>query len=249
MIYVYAIVDRPDRPLPSQLGLHDQQLSKFVCDDIVAVVSDHDGAPPAATADAVWRHEAVLEALMRDRTVLPMRFGTLLRSSRQLDEILRHARRTLARDMDRVRGHVEIGMRVLSMPDADATIDGSLAASGPLPPPCSGSGTAYLQAKRDRARELRVRRQKTVERVQSVYDLLAAHASEGRLDAEADNSPAVSAAFLVARDRLADFRALVGEVAAAHPELALLCTGPWPPYSFVNAVGHAANGSEVKHAI
>jgi len=26
MIYVYAIADRPDEPLPSQLGLHDEAL-------------------------------------------------------------------------------------------------------------------------------------------------------------------------------------------------------------------------------
>jgi glycine/D-amino acid oxidase-like deaminating enzyme len=46
-----------------------------------------------------------------------------------------------------------------------------------------------------------------------------------------------SAAFLVDRDRLDDVRRVVDEFAAAHADLTVICTGPWAPFSFVEA-GH-----------
>jgi hypothetical protein len=42
----------------------------------------------------------------------------------------------------------------------------------------------------------------------------------------------VRAAYLVDRDAVDDFIHLLGELELRHPELDVLCTGPWPPYSF-----------------
>lgn len=71
--------------------------------------------------------------------------------------------------------------------------------------------------------------------VQELCAALVSQATASRLDAEPADRQGMSAAFLVPRDRLASFQAIVGRIADAHPELALLCTGPWPPYSFVSA--------------
>ncbi len=114
MIYVYAIADRPEQPLPRQSGLRGQELSKIAWRDIAAVVSAYDGAAPPQSADEVWRHEAVIELLMSDCTVVPMRFGTLAPSRRHVEDILCRTYRALAEDIARVRGHVEIGVRCLS---------------------------------------------------------------------------------------------------------------------------------------
>jgi hypothetical protein len=43
------------------------------------------------------------------------------------------------------------------------------------------------------------------------------------------------AAYLVERANVARFRALVERLQQQHPEIAVLCTGPWPPYSFVGS--------------
>jgi hypothetical protein len=40
------------------------------------------------------------------------------------------------------------------------------------------------------------------------------------------------ASYLVPRDDADAFRAQVDAFGAAHPELALVCTGPWAPYTF-----------------
>jgi hypothetical protein len=41
-------------------------------------------------------------------------------------------------------------------------------------------------------------------------------------------------AYLVERRVVPRFRAVVERLQLAHPEVAILCTGPWPAYSFVS---------------
>ena len=48
-------------------------------------------------------------------------------------------------------------------------------------------------------------------------------------------TPAVplSASYLVDRDSVEEFRAAVAALDDEHADVTLVCTGPWPPYSFV----------------
>lgn len=225
--HVYAIVDLPDEPLPDRLGLDDKPLAQIVWRDVGAVVSAHEGAVQPA-ADQLWRHEEVIESLMGGRTALPARFGTLL-SRQQLGEILARTYPQLVADLQYVRGHVEIGVRFLAAaePDiADGTASrGGIAASGP-------TGTTYLLAKLAKGRELRNHRDMRLATAREVFAMLSDLATAGRLDEPGDRQ-VLSAAFLVAKERVQPFQRAVAQAAQARPQLALLCTGPWPPYSFV----------------
>jgi hypothetical protein len=248
MIYVYAVADRPERPLPRQSGLRGEELSKIVWHDIAAVVSAYDGAAPSQGADEVWRHETVIESLMRDCTVVPMRFGTLAPSHRHVEDILCRTYRALTEDLARVRGQVEIGLRCASMVTEDAEdaecdcrpADHALMGPGP--------GSVYLRARVAKERHSRERQSSKLRLLRDVYDKLASHAHDSRLDDRPEDRHGIAAAFLLPRDRMTAFQEIVSGVAAANPDLALLCTGPWPPYSFVGAGSHATNLSETRHA-
>jgi len=201
----------------------------------------------------LWRHEEVVEALMTGRAVLPARFGTSLPSHRHVGDMLSQSYARFVQDLARVRGHVEIGVRFLAIAehrptDSSPVRDASAVAapqSGNSGPPSAaangfdrfgpGPGIAYLQAKAAKQRSSRNRRRVGLGMVQELCAALVSQATASRLDAEPADRQGMSAAFLVPRDRLASFQAIVGRIADAHPELALLCTGPWPPYSFVSA--------------
>ena len=49
-----------------------------------------------------------------------------------------------------------------------------------------------------------------------------------------DELEVLRAAYLVERERVDLFCEAVDRVQRAHPDLALLLTGPWPPYSFTD---------------
>jgi hypothetical protein len=66
----------------------------------------------------------------------------------------------------------------------------------------------------------------------------ALHAPLAALAADACRRPPRGAgerlrgAYLVERGAVDPFRAAVQRLQASHPDMALVCTGPWPPYSF-----------------
>jgi hypothetical protein len=114
VIELYAIARRPGPPLPDVAT----PLRELKCDDL-ALVCGHGGDDHEITADALWRHEAIVEALMETRDVLPLRYGT--RFERDAEAVGAVAGRSddLRAALDRVRGAVELSLRVRARERAD----------------------------------------------------------------------------------------------------------------------------------
>jgi len=264
-LYIYAITDRLEQPLSIQSGLNGERLGQLVWRDIAAVASAYNGSQPSASPENVWRHEEVLESLMHDRAVLPARFGVLAPSLQHVGDMLDRAYPAMVRDLERVRAHVEVGVRFAMAVEAEAGEPKSgrsaLHAGEPAATHCraadpgigpalgrrafgAGSGSDYLRKRLAQERSLRDRQQAQLTIIREIFGLLAEQASESSLEENPDDRRRVSAAFLVPRDRLASFREAVAGAANAYPELAFLCTGPWPPYSFVTAGERRTRWSE-----
>ena len=122
----------------------------------------------------------------------------------------------LAAALERVRGAVELSVRVVAA-------GGAPAPSPPLPAETT-SGAEYLRlrAEAEASRD---------EAARALNDPLAALARES---AQAQPRPPelFRAAYLVERGAVDSFVAEVGRLQAGSPGLAILCTGPWPPYTF-----------------
>jgi hypothetical protein len=158
------------------------------------------------TAEALWRHEALLEELMEERDLLPVRFGTLVADEQAAARALSERSEELAAGLDRVRGAVELALRVEPRERE--------------PLPAAPSGREYLRSKLAR-----------MESARRLHEPLAAVAR----DSDVQRGPELlRAAYLVDRDAVEEFVALVRRLQREHTELALLCTGPWPPYSFAD---------------
>jgi hypothetical protein len=163
------------------------------------------------TAESLWRREEMLEALMGERDLLPVRYGTLVADEHAAAEAVAERGAELAAGLDRVRGAVELALRVRSRE-----------AAAPAAAPAA-SGREYLRAKAAGA-----------ETATRLHEPLAALARES---VTRGGSDLLRAAYLVDRDAVEPFVALVRRLQDAHPDLALLCTGPWPPYSFAGEAG------------
>src|SRR5439155_6420148 len=81
---------------------------------LAAVYSRHRTLRPEPTREALLTHERVVEAVMARGAVLPFRFGTELDDERRLAARLAERHDELVRALDRVRGRVELGVRVLA---------------------------------------------------------------------------------------------------------------------------------------
>ena len=208
MIELLAITDHPGPPLPDVAPLRVVPIDGLA--GVCTTASDAEVSP-----EALWRHEEVVEALMADRDILPVRYGTRLDDEAAVACALEERREELAAALDRVRGAVELSVR--------AAAPGSLELSGPALPEAAG-GAEYLRA---RARAA-AGRDRMVKILHEPLSALARASVEGT-----PHPPEVfRAAYLVEYDAVERFTAAVGRLQSADPGLSLLCTGPWPPYSF-----------------
>jgi hypothetical protein len=71
------------------------------------------------------------------------------------------------------------------------------------------------------------------ENLDAISAALAPLASEHRCDAHTGRGGGMSAAFLVRCENISAFRRAVKAFSTTHADMALFCTGPWPPFSFV----------------
>jgi hypothetical protein len=212
VIWVYAICDRPSLPPPPARGLAEAPLEGLRSGPLQAVFSRHAGAAGEPEPGALWAHEQVVERLMADRAVLPLRFGSQVADEDALRQVLASGREEYVAALARVRGRVELGVRALAR-DAAAS-----------PAPAGPSGRDYVLAKLDGSR-------RAAGQAAALHGPLAALAADARvLSGRGDEF--LRGAYLVERPSVDRFRAAVERLQTAHPEAAILCTGPWPPYSF-----------------
>lgn len=211
-LLVYGIVEATGND-PCGVGLNEEPLHAVVDGPLAAVVSDHSGAPVEPTADALSAYERTVRRLMDRGAVLPAQFGSVVDDETAVRELLRRRRRDLVARLVRVRGAVEIGLRASWRGRTRRPSD-----------PRSQSGTSYL---RDRL-ELR----QSARRVATELDPLGALArSSRRAIAPRPDLPVLNA-YLVDSGRVGEFVELVEQLDDRLDEVELVCTGPWPPYSF-----------------
>lgn len=220
MLHLYAITDCPRRRLPPVRALDDAPLERVTERGVSGIYTQH-RAPIDASEDVLWRHEEVVERLMADRAVLPVRFGAAFSDVRDLRREIRTRAGAFAETLAYVRGRVELGVRVLSTRNGEPETPLRLERHG------REGGRAYLAARlaeRAHAREV----------ADAVHEPLAAAAVASRQRLFARERLLSTAAYLVERESVRTFTETLERVQAEHPELAVLCTGPWPPYNFVD---------------
>jgi hypothetical protein len=207
VIELFAIAEYPGPPLPALAPLRAVRAGS-----LAAICAPAEGVK--VTPEALWRHEQVVEALMEDRDLLPVRYGTLVDDDAAAVRAVDARRDELSAALDRVRGAVELSVRAVGDPE-----DGDGEAAG---------GRGYLRTK---MRSAAAQESVTL----SLHKPLAALARADMRRSPRPPSELLRAAYLVDRDAIGAFTRLVARLDDRHPGLQLLCTGPWPPYSFAEA--------------
>jgi hypothetical protein len=217
VIWVYAICDRPDLPAPRSRGLAQAPLEGVSEGAVSAVFSRHAHALGEPAPDALWAHERVVEQLMRERAVLPMRFGSRLEDEAALRALLADEQERFLDVLARVSGRVELGVRALQTAGASRTPVATVAATG----------RDYLMDKLETGR-------RADHAAAELHAPLEALADEARRQSPRGGDEVLRGAYLVDQRVVERFQGAVEGLQRSHPGVAILCTGPWPPYSFVN---------------
>ncbi|HET9124462.1 MAG TPA: GvpL/GvpF family gas vesicle protein [Solirubrobacteraceae bacterium] len=211
-LMLYGII--PSDSLATALrGIGGRPLRAVSSEGLTAIVSEQPTAP-AADEETLRAYAGTVEALGELGTVLPARFGTRLADERAVVGMLGERREALSAMAARVRDAVEMGVRMAAERREDAeAVDGS------------GPGHRYLRAlleERRRAEHLAGR----------IDDAVGGLARERRVRLTPRPGTLLLGAFLVDADAAAAFAQRI----AGLGEPDLIVSGPWPPYSFVDAL-------------
>jgi hypothetical protein len=223
---------RRPRGLKQWLVVADAPLDRYGQEAINRGMSNLDWVSRAALA-----HESVIESFSGASAVLPMKLFTIFTSdSRSIAHVRARARRIDA-VLKRVMKHDEWGVRVV-LDASRATRRDSNGRKGGR----TVSGAAYLgwkKAQREAGVQVAARARRLVA---DLYDRLATQATHhSRRRATERSIPGgpllLDAAFLVPRARASRFRSAVTRHARSLGPKGYLITlsGPWPPYSFMQA--------------
>jgi hypothetical protein len=209
-VYLYAIcsADAPAPPWLAERGLRYVERS-----GLAAVVGDEPGDLTAPSEEDLWAHEKVVESLMDAHDLLPARFGGLLSSDEEVCSLLDERSAELRRALDNVSGAVELAVRAGWRAEPDRRGD------------ARATGSEYMAdyASRDaRARAL----------AECLDDAVSALARDGSVRVLPRRLSAVTGAYLVDTRSVEDFRRRIERLNDELPDAEIVCTGPWPPYSF-----------------
>ena len=115
MIYLYCVLEpeRKDTPprIPEGLDGVTGAVSAVRCGERFLVYGAHDGEEILPRRRLLLSHARVLEQAMETGTVLPMRFGMTCGSIEEVEGMLDARRGDIETAFDRIRGHVEVGVR------------------------------------------------------------------------------------------------------------------------------------------
>lgn len=256
--YVYAI-GRSGTPLdgagPGLVGLGGEPVRTVSTQGLVALVSR---VPADAFSSEgmkaqmenierleklVRTHHAVIEAAYASTTVLPMRLATVYLDDARVGAMLRERGRDFGELLDRLDGHVELGVKVYADPREQEPTQGQDTHSDASP---ISPGRAYLRRRQTqrRSHQEAFRAAGAVaaqvpDRVPGLaLDRVVHRPQQGEL-ATVEGENIANEAYLVPVDRVADFRTAVGALADDVPGVRIELTGPWAPYSFATPQGAA----------
>jgi len=241
--YLYCIIEDSNARNFGPMGIGDRgdEVTTIPCGDLSAVISSVSMSKYVVSRETMMAHEKVLEQVMKDCTVLPVRFYTVAPSADEIRSLLgrRHAEfKNLLRYLD---NRVELGLKALwkDMPPVFQEIIGEndelKALQGKIAATFSGEaeaeGKALTAGVKSRLQE------KKDKEAEGLLDPLKKISVDVHYNKTHGDDMICNAAFLVDRRWEKDFDIRVEELTEAHNDrIRFIYVGPVPPYSFVNIV-------------
>lgn len=223
-IYLYCIVPRDHHPPAALRGLDDRPVVLAALGEIACWVSDL-SARPEPSLEGLQTHDRVARAAVSvSVSPLPARFGQWFPDGEALRARLSRALGGYEEALAHVAGSVEFGTRIGERP--------RVAAEQPPRAGGLGPGASYLRT----IAGAKARADVAAARERRVHSMIEEALREVVIETRDPRTPSARGAnelaHLVRLGDVEDFRSAVAALSERYPELRLVLTGPWPPYSF-----------------
>lgn len=111
-LYLYAIIDHAQPRELGDCGLDGGRVYTVPGESVAAVVSEVPNRKVRPERRKLAAHFDVLKRLLAEHTLLPMAFGVIAEDRADIERILRLNESSFVEQLDRLRGQVEMGLRL-----------------------------------------------------------------------------------------------------------------------------------------
>ncbi len=234
-LYLYGIIDSSNQIKESIYGLKGAGVYNIPFCDIGVVVSEINQPMQKVTEGTVLEHEAVVENLMADFTVLPVRFQTLIEGRDNLLSTMQSYYRDFKDNLERLRDKFEFGIKVIWPADKIKeniikTLNKEQQKKLKLG---SSPSNKFMKDKFDKYKidkEFEAKADKFIKVMDIFFSKFAA---EKRIEKLKTENLLLDAVYLVEKDKESNFREAFEHIKSTRSDFKYLFSGPWPAYNFV----------------
>jgi hypothetical protein len=240
--YIYCIIDWGEKkPIGNfgNIGIGENAVYTIDYKDIAAVVSTIPFKQMDSNLNDIVAHQRVVEAAREAGTVLPVRFGVILKNEEGIKKLLAGSYKDYGAKISRLKGKDEIGIKVLLNKTSLKKIEAQTEQSEEIRKikqemSAAKPGTSYFLKLRLQDAMKNETLMKIDRMVGEINTSLAEAAEDKRLLKGDVGEIVLNAAYLVDKGRIRAFDAKVKELKERFEKdgMTLHRSGPWAPYSF-----------------
>jgi len=228
-LYVYCLAEGVDA-LPEPVnGVSGAPVRLLKTEDLSVLVSDLNADAVPVTRENALGHAAVVRSILDRTTPLPFRFGTLV-TEQQLRNYVAARKPALETKLALVRGCVEMSVKIiweLSGIEQPEPVESDQDNK-------QGAGATFLTEKRREILGGELMEEEAADISTWLHETVGGLIRSEQVSLRPAEKLVLSAAHLVERDKIRQYREKISEARKDRPKLHFLLSGPWPPYSFAN---------------
>jgi len=241
--YVYCLIGTGEASNFGPIGIGDRgdPVTTIAYKDLGAVVSSIPMTEYVVSRGTMISHEKVIEAVMKDYALLPVRFYTVAPNAEEIRSLLRRRYLEFKKSLRELDNKVELGLKAFwrgmdAIFQEIAKEDGEIKALGAKMTGCSTRETDQDKDALGEMLKLALENKKAKER-EALLQPLRHLSSDSCLNTTYGDDMLMNAAFLVDRAWEKEFDREVEERTTRYKDrIEFKYIGPAPPYSFVNIV-------------
>jgi len=241
--YIYCIIGTGEARNFGPVGIGDRgdPVTTITYRDLAAVVSSTPMAKYIVSKETMVSHEKVIEVVMSDYTLLPVRFYTVAPNAEEIRSLLRRRYPEFKKLLRELDNKVELGLKAVWR-DMNAILheilneSGEIRASAAKMTSCPAEEVNQDKGAVGEMLKMALERKKSRESEAFLHPLRRL-CSDFCLNTTYGDDMLMNAAFLVERAREKEFDGEVEKLVTQYGDkIGFKYVGPAPPYSFVNIV-------------
>jgi hypothetical protein len=208
--------------------------------DISIAVSDFTPPKDGIKKELAIDFARVIEELSQQVTLLPVRFGTFLKSDEIIHQLLMNHYDSFLKNIQKVDNKYEFGLKVLwDYEKCSDKIRGKAALEVVKVGDYFSTNTIHTNYLLEKIKKHKLE-DALLKNAEQLIEEIIRHLKLINPDCKfkkmVTNSIILDAVFLVNKNKKEEFIQAISGLKQQHDDLQFLLTGPWPPYSFVDIV-------------